>query len=65
MIYFGGNFFYATALWYAPASLVATLLASLLPVNIVLSRLLLNEPLDRYKVVGSSTVLVHTPHNTP
>ena len=57
-VYFFANVLYTIALVYAPASLCATLMATIVPINAAVSRLILGEVLHLVDVQGGAAITV-------
>lgn len=57
-IYFFANVLYTFGLVYAPASLCATLMAAIIPINALTSRLILGETLELVDVQGGICITV-------
>ena len=57
-VYFFANVLYTIALVYAPASLCATLFATIVPVNAVTSRLILGEVLHLVDIEGGLLIFI-------
>ena len=57
-IYFLANVLYTFGLVYAPASLCATLMAAIIPINAATSRLILGEELECVDVQGGGCIML-------